>query len=242
MIGAIRAEILRARSGRNTLAVLLLAAFVPVIVLTSDDTLGRMTTLDATTATALTVAPVAWSFVAAAFAGAFGVTREFYYVSIGRTVVEAGFPRVFLGKTIAAVAVGLALTVGLLVVWCGVVAVVLGVNGLAPALSAATAHTLLGALPATVLGAVMGASIGWIVGNYYVAAAIVLAGPIAFELALLGTAPEVARVLPGLSLAALAAPQNHTGLLDAGVAAAVALAWTLVLTILAWVVGRRRFA
>ena len=67
MIGVIRAEVLRAHSGANTLAVLLLAAFIPVIVLTSDDTLGRMTSLDADTAAALTFAPLAWSFVAAAF-------------------------------------------------------------------------------------------------------------------------------------------------------------------------------
>lgn len=242
MTGAIRAELLRAHSGANTLAVLLLAAFIPVIVLTSDDTLGRMTSLDADTAAALTFAPLAWSFVAAAFAGAFGVTREFYYVSMGRTVVLSGFRRTFVGKQIAAVLVGLALTVGVAAAWCGVAAIVLGVNGLALAATTDVVRTVLGALPGAVLGAVMGASIGWIVGNYYAAAAIVLAGPIAFELALLGTAPDVARFLPGLSLAALASPQNHPGLLDPGPALAVAGVWTVLLAAVAWGVGRRRFA
>jgi hypothetical protein len=241
VIGAIRAEILRARSGANTLAVLLLAGFIPVIILTSDDTLGRMTSLDAAHAAPLLFAPVAWTFVVAAFAGAFGVTREFYYGSMGRSIVQVGFTRAFLGKGVAAVVVGLVLTAGLVAVWCGVVAVVLAVNGRAFAVPAAAFSTVLGAFPAALLGAVMGASIGWIVGNYYVAAAIVLAGPIAFELALLGTAPDVARFLPGLSLAALASPQNHPGLLAPGAGLAVALAWTFALTVCAWVVGRRRF-
>lgn len=241
MIGAIRAEVLRARSGANTLAVLLLAGFIPVIILTSDDTLGRMTSLDAEHAATLLFAPVAWTFVVAAFAGAFGVTREFYYGSMGRSVVEVGFTRAFVGKGIAAVIVGLALTAALVAAWCGVVAVVLSVNGLAFAPSTAAILTVLGAFPGAVLGAVMGASIGWLVGNYYAAAALVLAGPIAFELALLGTAPDVARFLPGLSLAALASPQNHSGLLSAGAGAAVAVTWAVALTAGAWVVGRRRF-
>lgn len=242
MIGAMRAEILRARSGFNTLAVLLLAGFVPVIVLTSDDTLGRMTSLDAETAAGLLFAPVAWTFVVAAFAGAFGVTREFYYGSMGRTVVQVGFARAFVGKVLAAMVVGLVLTAGLILLWCGVVAVVLSVNGLAFAPSPAVFRTALGALPATALGSVFGAAVGWIVGNYYAAAALVLAGPIALELALLGTAPDMARFLPGLSLAALASPQNHPVLLSPGGGLAVALAWALALTTGAWIVGRRRFA
>ncbi len=240
MIRAAWAEMLRARSGRNTLAVLLLAAFIPVIVLTGDDTLGRMTSLDAGTAASLTFAPLAWSFVVAAFAGAFGVTREFYYGSMERTIVLLGFPRAFVGKAIAAVAVGLVLALGVATAWFAVAAVVLGVNGLAFAPTAAVVYTVAGVVPGAALGAVMGASIGWIVGNYYVAAAIVLAGPIAFELALLGTAPDVARFLPGLSLAALASPQNHPDLLSPGVGLAVAVGWTLVLTVLAGVIGRRR--
>ncbi|MCJ1706586.1 ABC transporter permease [Microbacterium sp. VKM Ac-2923] len=242
MIGAMRAEILRARSGFNTLAVLLLAGFVPVIVLTSDDTLGRMTSLDAETAAGLLFAPVAWTFVVAAFAGAFGVTRESYYGSMGRTVVQVGFARAFVGKVLAAMVVGLVLTAGLILLWCGVVAVVLNANGLAFAPSPAVFRTALGALPATALGSVFGAAVGWIVGNYYAAAALVLAGPIALELALLGTAPDVARFLPGLSLAALASPQNHPVLLSPGGGLAVALAWALALTTGAWIVGRRRFA
>lgn len=241
MIGVVRSELLRARSGANTLAVLLLGAFVPVIVLTSDDTLGRMTSLDATTATSLLLAPLAWSFVVAAFAGAFGVTREFYYGSMRRTIAQVGFRRAFVGKGIAAIGVAVALTVGIAAAWCGFAAIVLAVNGLAFAPGFEAARTLLGALPGAVLGALLGAAVGWIVGNYYAAAAIVLAGPIAFEMAFLGSAPEVARFSPGLSLAALASPSDHPVLLGPWVGLAMGLGWTFVLTAVAWVVGHRRF-
>lgn len=242
MIGAIRAEVLRAHCGLNTLAVLLLAAFVPVIILTSDDTLGRMTDMDATTATQLLIAPVGWCFVAAAFVGAFGVTREFYYVSMNRTVVALGFRRVFGAKALAAVVVGVVLTIGVVATWGAVAAIILFTHGIAPAPSAAVAATLVGAVPGAVLGSLMGASIGWIVGNYYLAAGIVLAGPLAFELAFLSAAPDLARFLPGLSLAGLAAPQNHPDLLSVGAAGAIAVAWTVTLAIAACVAGRRRFA
>lgn len=242
MIGAIRAEVLRAHSGLNTLAVLLLVVFVPVVILTSDDTLGRMTDMDATTAMQLVIAPVGWCFVAAAFVGAFGVTREFYYVSLNRTVVALGFRRVFGAKALAAVVVSLVLTIGVVVAWCAVGAIVLSIHGIAPAPSVTVAATLVGAVLGAVLGSLMGASIGWIVGNYYVAAAIVLAGPLAFELAFLGAAPDLARFLPGLSLAGLASPQNHPDLLPVGAAGAIAVAWTAVLAIAGWVAGRRRFA
>lgn len=242
MIGAIGSEVLRARSGLSTLAVIVLAVFVPLIILTSDDTLGHITTMDATTATQIALAPIGWSFVAAAFTGAFGVTREFYYVSMNRTVVELGFRRVFVAKALAAVTVGLLLTTGVVAVWSAVVAIVLPLHGIAPVPSAGAAATLVGALPGAVLGSVMGASVGWIVGNYYVAAAVVLAGPLALELALLGTAPEVARFSPGLSLAGLASPQNHPDLLPAGVAGPIAVVWTVALAAAAWAIGRRRFA
>jgi hypothetical protein len=241
VIGVIRSELLRSRSGANTLAVLLLGAFVPVIVLTSDDTLGRMRSLDATTATELLLAPLAWSFVVAGFAGAFGVTREFYYVSMARTVAQIGFRRAFVAKGVAAIGVAVVLTVGLGAVWCGVATIVLGVNGLVFAPSAAATATVLGSLPGAMLGAILGSAVGWIAGNYYVAAAIVLAGPIAFEMAFLGSAPDIARFSPGLSLAALASPRNHPVLLDPGLALLVAVGWTVALTVAAWTVGRRRF-
>ncbi|WP_307382471.1 MULTISPECIES: ABC transporter permease [Microbacterium] len=237
----IRSEVLRAHSGANTLAVLLLAAFIPVIVLTSDDTLGRMTSMDAATATQLLLAPLAWSFVVAAFSGAFGVTREFYYGSIGRSIAQIGFRRAFWGKAGGAIGVAIVLTAGIAAAWCGVAAIVLDVNGLVFTPSVEAVRTLLGALPGAVLGAIIGSAIGWIVGNYYAAAAIVLAGPIAFEMAFLGSAPEIARFCPGLSLAALASPSNHPDLLGPGAGLAVGLSWSLVLVAVAWSIGRRRF-
>ncbi|MBD8478378.1 ABC transporter permease [Microbacterium sp. CFBP 8794] len=240
MRAAVRAEMLRAHSGFSTMAVVVLALFIPVIVLTSDDTLGKMNVLDARRATLLVVAPLAWSFVAAAFAGSFSVTREYYYGSMSRSATQVGFARLFAGKALAAMVTGLVLTAGLAMVWAGVVVAVLGVNGLTPVFSSGVIRTLVGALLGAVAGALLGTAVGWIAGNYYAAAAVVLAGPTALELALLGTAPDMARFLPGLSLAALADPQNHLNLLPAVAAVLVATAWTVLLSALAWIVGRRR--
>jgi hypothetical protein len=240
VIGVIRAELLRARSGRNTLAVLLFIVFVPFIVLTSDDTLDRVASLDADTATALVLAPLAWSFVAAAFAGAFASTREFYYHSMSRTIALTGFRRAFVAKAFAAVAVALVFSVLGVVVWTGAMAVILGVNGLTLTPTPAAAWTVLGAILGALLGAVMGAGIGWIVANYYAGAAITLAGPLAFEMVALASAPDVARFSPGLALAALASPQDRAGLLSPGLGFLIALGWALALTVVAWFVGRRR--
>lgn len=160
MIGVIRAELLRAHSGRNTLAVLVFIVFVPFMVLTSDDTLDRLPSLDADTATALVLAPLAWCFVAAAFVGAFASTREFYYGSMSRTIALVGFRRAFVGKAVASVGVALALTVLALVVWTGAMAVVLSVNGLTFTPTTAAAWAALGAILGGLLGAVMGAAIG----------------------------------------------------------------------------------
>ncbi|MDQ1083159.1 MULTISPECIES: ABC transporter permease [Microbacterium] len=241
MIGVIRSEFLRARSGANTLAVLLLGAFIPVIVLTSDDTLGRITSMDAATTTSLLLAPLAWSFVVAGFAGAFGVTREFYYGSMGRTIAQIGFRRAFIAKGAASIMSAIVLTTGIAAAWCGGAAIVLKVNGLAFAPSVEAIRTVLGAFPGAVFGAILGSAVGWIIGNYYAAAAIALAGPIAFEMGFLGSAPDVARFSPGLSLAALASPSDHPVLLDPWIGLVVALGWTVVLTAAGWVVGRRRF-
>ena len=240
MIGVIRAELLRAHSGRNTLAVLVFSVFVPFIVLTSDETVDRLPSLDAETATALMMAPLAWSFVSAAFVGAFASTREFYYGSMERTIALVGFRRAFAAKAVAAVGQALILTILAVVVWTGAMAVVLSVNGLTFTPTMAAAWTALGAILGGLLGAVMGAAVGWIVANYYAGAAITLAGPLAFEMVALGSAPEVARFSPGLALAALASPEDRTGLLPPGLGLLVAVGWVLALTLIAWFVGRRR--
>jgi hypothetical protein len=242
MRAAVRAELLRARSGFSTIAVVALALFIPVIVLTSDDTLGEMNVLDARRATLLVVAPLAWSFVAAAFAGAFSVTREYYYGSMSRSVTQVGFARLFLSKSLAAAVTGLVLAVGVGIVWGGVVAAVLGVNGMTPVVSGGVVRTIVGSVPGAVIGAVLGTAVGWIARNYYAAAAVVLAGPTALELALLGTSPDTARVLPGLSLAALGTPQNHPDLLPPATAVLVAAVWTVLASASAWMVARRRRA
>jgi hypothetical protein len=65
---------------------------------------------------------------------------------------------------------------------------------------------------------------------------------LAVELALLRTAPEVARFSPGLALAALGVPGYQDRLLEFAPALSVGITWTVGLVAVAWVRGHRSVA
>ncbi|ALJ20809.1 hypothetical protein [Microbacterium sp. No. 7] len=240
MTAATRAEVLRAFSGTSGPMMCVFALMAPFVVLSGGDTLGVLGELGPEAATVRMFQPLAWSFVPAAFAGAYAVTRETYYASLDRTLTEVGYPRAFWGKAAASAVVGMILAVGLPVAWSVLTAIVLAANGVVFAFSASVVRILVGAFGGAVLGALLGVAVGWIVRNYYVAALGVLFVPIAVELALLRTAPEVARLLPGLSLAALGVPHYRDALLSTPVALLVSSAWVAVLLVAGWMLGRRR--
>lgn len=239
---AIRAETLRSVSGLSILPVYLIALLMPAFVLFSDGSRFDFTALDSAASTFRLLEPLAWSVISAAFVGAYAVTREYYYGSMDRTLTAVGFRRAFAGKLVAGVLVAVALSVCVFVVWSVAMAVVLARNGMAFDLFPDAWRIYAGALAGAVLGAVVGGAIGWITRNYYLAAAIVLVLPMAVELALLRTAPEVARFSPGLAIAALGVPGYQDRLLDFAPALGVGMAWTLGLVAIAWYVGRRRGA
>lgn len=242
MSSAIRSEALRAVSGFSVLAVYLVAVLVPVFVLVSDGSRFEVAGVDAETATMRLLEPLAWLPVSAAFVGAYGVTREWYYASMDRTLTGVGFARAFSAKLVAGILVALTLSVCAVVVWTIGVAILLNRDGLALALGEDAWRLCAGAVAGSVLGAPIGASLGWITRNYYASAALILVVPIVVELALLRTAPEVVRFSPGMVLAALSVPGYQDTLLEFWPALGLGLAWSVGLVAAAWIRGRRATA
>ncbi|WP_091226525.1 ABC transporter permease [Microbacterium sp. 3J1] len=242
MRNAIRSEVLRAVSGFSILAVYLVALLMPLFVLFSDGSRFVLVGIDAGAATTRLLEPLAWCAISAAFVGAYGVTREYYYGSMDRTLTGVGFPRAFSGKLASGVLVAVALTIGILIAWTVGVAVLLAQDGLALVLTPDAWRIYAGALIGAILGSLIGGAIGWISRNYYVTAAIVLVFPMAVEFALLRTAPEVAKFSPGLVLAALSVPRYQDRLLEFAPALGIGLAWAAGLVAVAWIRWRRRAA
>lgn len=242
MMGVVRSELLRSVSGLSVLAVYLVALLVPVFVLLSDGSRFELGGLDSGAATVLLLEPLAWFGIAAAFVGSYTVTREYYYGSMDRTLARVGLRRAFVGKLAAGVLTAVALSVVVFAVWTAVVAVILARGGLSLVLSPDAWRVLGGAVVAAVLGALIGASIGWLTRNYYATAIIILVFPLAVEFGLLRTAPEIARFSPGLALAALSVPDYQGRLLPFVSALAIVLLWTVGLVALAWLRRRRSSA
>lgn len=239
MRGVIRSEVLRSMSGLSILAVYFVALLLPVFVLFSDGSRFDLAGLDSGAATLRLLEPLAWSGVSGAFVGAYGVTREYYYASMDRTLTGVGFRRAFSGKLVAAIVIAVVLSVGIFAVWTVGISFVLSEEGLSLALTQDAWRLYAGALAGAVLGALIGGAIGWITRNYYLTAALVLVFPMAVEFALLRTAPEVARFSPGLAIAALSIPGYQERLLGFLPALGVCLAWTVGLVAVAWLRRRR---
>lgn len=241
MIGAVRSELLRAVSGRVLLAMLALALMMPAITLSAGGGADDLAALGSADATRRLIETLGWSFVAAAFGGAYTVTREDYWRSLDRTVVAVSFRCAFGAKVIAGSLFGVGLGIFGTAGWIGIAAVLLGRAGLVLDLAAVAPATIAGALLGSALGGISGAAVGWMVRNYYVAAALVLAVPVALERGLAGVAPDVARYLPGRALAALAGPVSQGEVLPVAAGLGVSAAWTAVLLAAAYVLARRRF-
>lgn len=240
MRGAIRSELLRAVSGSSILPVYLVALLMPAFVLFSDGRGLDVDGLDSAAASLRLLEPLAWSGVSAAFVAAYSVTRECYYASMDRTLTAVGAPRTFAGKLIGGAIVAVALTAAIFALWTTGVSVLLVQDGLSLELTSDAWRGYAGAMGSAILGAFIGGAVGWITRNYYLTAAIVLLLPMVVELALLRTAPEVARFSPGLVLAALSIPGHQGALLDVLPALCIAVVWTAGLIAVAWLRERRR--
>ena len=239
MRNAVRSEVLRALSGLSVLAVYLVALLMPAFVLVSDGSRFDFASIDSATATTRLLEPLAWTAVSAAFVGAYGVTREFYYNSMGRTLTGVGFRRAFMGKLVAGALIAVVICAGIFVLWTSGIWALLTLNGVEFVLAPHGWRIYGGALMGAVLGAVIGGSIGWLTRNYYATASIILVLPMAVEFALLRTQPEIAKYSPGLVLAALGVPGFHGQLLEALPALGIGVAWAAGLATIASTRGRR---
>lgn len=242
MRGVVRSELLRSVSGLSVLAVYLVAVLMPAYVLFSDGSRFALDGLDPGAATVRLLEPLAWSVISAAFVGSYAVTREYYYGSMDRTLTATGFARAFVGKLVAGVLIAVSLFVCVAVLWTAGVLVLLARDGITLTLTPQAWRLYVGALAGAVLGALIGGAIGWITRNYYVTAVIVLVLPMVVELALLRTAPEVARFSPGLAIVGISVSGYQDRLLEFVPALGIGLAWTAALVALAWLRGRRRVA
>lgn len=241
MIGMVRAEVLRAVSALTFIGHVVLMVFIPFIVMTSSEEID-LREAGAAQATDRVLEPVAWAFVMAAFAGAYIVTREHYYHSLERTVVAGSFRRVFWGKTIAGLLVGVGFGFAISGIWLAVGTVQLAEAGHALTLGGSGWMLLAGALLGSALGGVLGVSIGWLVRNYYVGAALVLLIPLSVEYVMAQSSPEIAKFMPGMTLAALAGPVGRGEMLPFWAALGVALLWVGGAFVAARLLARRRFA
>ncbi|QHC59529.1 hypothetical protein [Rathayibacter sp. VKM Ac-2760] len=230
----IRAELLRSVTGSAGAAVLAFALLVPLAVLAIAP--QPTAPVDPTTAV---YSACGTSFITAMFWGSYGVTREFYYGSLGRSLVVTRLVDLFRAKAVAAATTSLILGAVTAVAWIAVTAIVVGSAGESFTPSFDMLPVALGSTVSSALGGVLGSAAGWITRNYYGACGLVLAVPFAVELPLLSVAPEIERLLPAGALAGIT-PSETLPLLTPAAALGVAVGWCAIATVAAWFVTVRR--
>jgi ABC-2 type transport system permease protein len=226
MASGVRSELLRYVSGYSVLGILAFTALVPWFVAnflgwpSDSEGLSAEDNVQIFWALSASVAPVA------SFAGSYVVTREAYYGTLRRTVVMSGLNQVLIAKYLAAACVGLATVITGIVLWGVSTAFSLPPGVLDQLLAAESWNQLPGVVLASSMGALWGCSLGWIIRHYYATTMLTLLIPLALEVPLLASAPEIARWLPSGALAGIAS-LPFEGLLDPLPAFLVSLGWLI---------------
>ncbi|GAA5154646.1 MULTISPECIES: hypothetical protein [Amycolatopsis] len=238
---ALRVELLKARSGVWMPAVLAYALVLPFCAwLFTGKGLVRPGT-DAAGATEAMLVFLVTCPMAATFLGGFLVTREYYYRSVARAVLLNRRAHVFVAKLVAGVAGGVAVGVVGAAGWAAFSAYTLHGRGQVLELGGESWGRLLGCVAACAVAGPLGVAVGWLVRNYYAAAAVSLLPAFGVELPLVLSRPDVARFLPDTALAGIArVQQEFPGILTAVPSLLVALLWLGVAAFAAWRAFARR--
>lgn len=217
-------ELLRYFSGYSVLGILAFTALVPWFVANflgwpaNWGELSAADNVEAFWALAASLAPVA------TFAGSYLVTRESYYGTLRRSVVMSGLQQLVIAKYLTALVVGLATAVTGIAILSVSMAFSLPPDVLTELLTAESWIQLSGVVLASAMGSLWGCSLGWIIRHYYATTILTMLIPLALELPLLASAPEMARWLPSGALAGIVS-LPFEGLLDPLPAFLVSLGW-----------------
>ncbi|WP_024818112.1 hypothetical protein [Arthrobacter sp. 31Y] len=226
LANGLRSELLRYVSGYSVLGIVAFTALIPWFVANflgwpgNSEGLSAEENVQTFWALSASVAPVSM------FAGSYVVTRESYYGTLRRTVVMSGLNQVLTAKYLAATVVGLATVITGIVLWGVSMAFSLPPGVLDQLLAAESWNHMPGVVLASIMGALWGCSLGWIIRHYYATTMLTLLIPLALEVPLLASAPEIARWLPSGALAGIAS-LPFEGLLNPLPAFLVSLGWLL---------------
>lgn len=239
MADALRAELLKARSGFWLLAVLAFALLLPLFAWKFTGSSIDLDGSDSATATRQLLGFLGLCPLAASFLGCYLVTREYYYKSIERTVLLHRRIDTFAAKCVAGAVGGLAVGVIGAGGWSLVVGLVLNDHQLVFDAGTQTWLTLICSVLACVFAGAFGIMIGWILPNYYQATGVSLMLPMVVEVPLLLLSPDVARFLPNTAFAAIARTPVP-GLFSVPVSVAIVLVWLAVVAFTGWRLFARR--
>jgi ABC-2 type transport system permease protein len=226
MASGLRSELLRYFSGYSVLGILAFTALIPWFVANflgwpgNSEGLSAAENVQAFWGLSASIAPVA------TFAGSYLVTRESYYGTLRRSVVMSGLKQVLISKYLAAGIVGLATVITGIVFWGLSMAFSLPAGVLNELLAVESWNQMPGVMLASTMGSLWGCSLGWIIRHYYATTILTLLIPLALEVPLLASAPEIARWLPSGALAGIAS-LPFEGLLGPLPAFLVSLGWLL---------------
>ena len=237
MSAQLRSELLKLRTTRTTVMLLLAAAALTLLgALVEGVSPSRAELATETTQRSVFGAAGAGVVIFATVAGIIAVTSEFRYGTIRPTLLVEPRRRIVLAaKLVAAALMGLVLGVACMAVSFGAGFAILAARGVNVALTASHTPALVaGPVAASAIGAVVGVAIGALIRNQAGAIVALVGYAFAVDAVVFASIPSVGRFLPGKAGDGLTG-QPVDDLLAPGAGAAVMLAWALAFVVAATV-------
>lgn len=193
---AVRAELLRSRSGWWTLAIASYSLLFPVLLwLIFETSISQAGSEDGRPLVFGSSIPIAVLFL-----GSWLVTREFYYKSNEQSSLATGALDRLRGKLVASVCWGTGASFASALIWY-----LLSTNFLGASFSLSTmVQYIVGVCFAAVIASVMGCAIGWLCQSYYLALVITMVLPAAVDVPLSLYVEPLAWILPFSQLVLIA--------------------------------------